>query len=80
MKKIFFIASLLCLIAVGVNANPDKGKVSKKSPAAKTAVAKKPTPVALSTVAVSDTTHKKAMAKKHYKKAAKKKAPAAATK
>ena len=76
MKKIFFIASLLCLIAVGVNANPDKGKVSKKSPAAKTTVTKKPTAVALSTTALSDTTHKKAMAKKHYKKAAKK-APAA---
>jgi len=72
MKKIFFIATLLCLITVGVNANPDKGKSPKKSAAAKTAVAKKPASVALPT-AVSDTTHKKAMAKKHYKKA--KKAP-----
>jgi len=75
MKKIFFIASLLCLVAVGVNANPDKGKTPKKSSAAKTTVAKKPASIALSTPAVGDTTHKKAMAKKHYKKAAKK-APA----
>ena len=73
MKKIFFIASLLFLITAGVNANPDKGKSPKKSPVTKTAVAKKPTSTALSTAAVSDTTHKKAMAKKHYKKA--KKAP-----
>ena len=73
MKKIFFIASLLCLITVGVNANPDKGKSPKKTSVAKTTVAKKPTSIASSTAAISDTTHKKAMAKKHYKRI--KKAP-----
>ena len=66
MKKIFLVASLLCLITAGVNAQSSTGKTSKK-PAAKTTVQKQAT---TSTTATSDTTHHKSMAmnKKHYKR------------
>ena len=67
MKKIFLVASMLCLITVGVNAQSSTVKTTKK-PAAKTSVQKQ---AATSTTAASDTTHHKSVAmgtKKHYRR------------
>jgi hypothetical protein len=59
MKKIFLVASLFCLTAVGVNAQT--GKKAGTTTQKKSAVS-----------ATTDTTHHKSMAmggKKHYKRA-----------